>query len=186
MQKAQSVHHIPGRLRLKLSGAKGNHHLLDTIRESIQAIPDVTGVEVNPRTGSVLVLYRSREPATFLRDLRERGLNQGFLHIDAFPIPKRSVVRAVITAPLALVRRRRDSSNVGSASPSVSTRLRKFTGHALIALGVVGVLLPIVPGTPFLLAGAAVLGKKDPLVARCSGWIRNLRAALRAKPDVAR
>jgi hypothetical protein len=183
MQKAQSVHHIPGRLRLKLSGAKGNRHLLDTIRESIQAIPDVTGVEVNPRTGSVLVLYRSREPATFLRDLRERGLNQGFLHIEASSLGNRSAARAVMSAPLALLRRRRSSSNVGSESPGVGTRLRKLTGHSLIALGVVGVLLPIVPGTPFLLAGAAVLGRNDPLVARCSSWIRSLRAALREKPD---
>jgi hypothetical protein len=186
MQRAQSVHHIPGRLRLKLSGAKGNRQLLDRIRESIEAMPDVTGVKVNPRTGSVLVLYRFREPATFLRDLRERGVSQGLLHIEASPVPKRSAARAVMAAPLALFHRRRGSGNAGSASPRMSTRLRKFTGHSLIALGVVGVLLPIVPGTPFLLAGAAVLGREDPLVARCSAWIRSVRAALREKPDTGR
>jgi hypothetical protein len=184
MQTAQAVHSIPGRLRLKLSGAKGNLHLLNSLRESIQAIPEVTGVEVNPRSGSVLVRYRSREPETFLRDLCERGVKEEFLQVDdASLLRNRSAKRIAITLRRAMLVQGRGSGNVDSASPGVSTRLRKFTGRTLVALGVAGVMLPIIPGLPLLLAGAAVLGPKDPLVARSSALIRKLRAATRRESE---
>jgi len=47
-----------------------------------------------------------------------------------------------------------------------SSQVRKIAGRGLLAVGVAGVLLPVIPGTPFLLAGAAVLGRRDPMVAR--------------------
>ena len=37
-------------------------------------------------------------------------------------------------------------------------------GVLLIALGVVGCVLPILPGIPLLIAGIALLGPKHPLV----------------------
>jgi uncharacterized membrane protein YbaN (DUF454 family) len=36
--------------------------------------------------------------------------------------------------------------------------LRSLSGYGLLLLGVAGCLLPVIPGIPFLLAGAAVLG----------------------------
>ena len=36
--------------------------------------------------------------------------------------------------------------------------LRALAGYALLLLGIAGILLPIVPGFPFLIAGAAILG----------------------------
>ena len=43
-------------------------------------------------------------------------------------------------------------------SPGGSVNLRALAGYALLLLGIAGVLLPIVPGFPFLIAGAAILG----------------------------
>jgi hypothetical protein len=46
-------------------------------------------------------------------------------------------------------------------------------GNCLLAMGVAGCLLPVVPGVPFLLAGAAVLGANDPRVRRIVAlWTR--------------
>jgi uncharacterized membrane protein YbaN (DUF454 family) len=41
---------------------------------------------------------------------------------------------------------------------------RAVAGIAMITLGVVGCLLPIIPGVPFLVGGVALLGTRHPLV----------------------
>jgi hypothetical protein len=57
MHQAHVVHHIPGRVRVKLPHAKGNRALLEHVKQSISPQPGVRQVEVNPATGSVLVHY---------------------------------------------------------------------------------------------------------------------------------
>jgi hypothetical protein len=51
---------------------------------------------------------------------------------------------------------------------------RQVFGWALLIAGAVGLLLPVVPGLPLLIAGAAVLGPEHPVVrtwkARIDGW----------------
>lgn len=54
--------------------------------------------------------------------------------------------------------------------------MRKIAGRSLVALGVAGCLLPVVPGIPFLIAGAALLGPEDPLVRRFLGWAKRRSA----------
>jgi len=54
----------------------------------------------------------------------------------------------------------------------MSEALRQTGGVALIVIGIVGCLLPIMPGIPFLLAGAAVLGTDHVLVRKAYGWLR--------------
>jgi uncharacterized membrane protein YbaN (DUF454 family) len=47
-------------------------------------------------------------------------------------------------------------------------------GFGLLAVGVLGMLLPIIPGIPFLILGAALIGKDHPLIRpfvdRISRW----------------
>jgi hypothetical protein len=57
IHQAQVIHHIPGRLRVKLPKAKGNYALLQQIKESISPRPGVKRVEVSATTGSVVVHY---------------------------------------------------------------------------------------------------------------------------------
>jgi hypothetical protein len=60
---AQVVHHIPGRLRVRLPPSKRDPHLFEELREFVSGLGGVERVEVNPTTGSVLVHYHpeSRE-----------------------------------------------------------------------------------------------------------------------------
>jgi uncharacterized membrane protein YbaN (DUF454 family) len=44
------------------------------------------------------------------------------------------------------------------------TRLREATGFALVIAGLLGMLLPLIPGAPLLVAGVAVLGTNHPLI----------------------
>ena len=42
--------------------------------------------------------------------------------------------------------------------------VKLFSGIGLLLLGVLGMLLPIMPGIPFLIAGVAILGTEHPLI----------------------
>jgi hypothetical protein len=54
---AHVAHHVPGRLRLKVPGAKGNPEFLEKVKDALAPISGITEIEVNPVTGSVLVQY---------------------------------------------------------------------------------------------------------------------------------
>ncbi len=55
----------------------------------------------------------------------------------------------------------------------VLSTIRVGLGFALIVAGVLGLLLPVVPGIPLLIAGVAMVGVDHP-------WIRPLVGRLRA------
>jgi len=63
------------------------------------------------------------------------------------------------------------------------TRFREVAGFALLMAGLLGLLLPIIPGVPLLLAGVAILGvdhpKIQPWIARLKRWRGSLRRGKR-------
>lgn len=52
---------------------------------------------------------------------------------------------------------------------------RKLAGRSLVVFGIAGWLLPVIPGTPFVLAGALLLGREDPLVRFAGRAVRRCR-----------
>ena len=54
------VHHIPGRARLRTSEVFG-HETSIGLADGLEVLPGVEGVRVNPRTGSVLLLYQTED-----------------------------------------------------------------------------------------------------------------------------
>ena len=57
----QYVHHVPGRLRVRVPDTKGNLAEANSLEKRIRAQKGVRDVQTNPLTGSVLVYY---DPAT--------------------------------------------------------------------------------------------------------------------------
>jgi uncharacterized protein YqgC (DUF456 family) len=49
--------------------------------------------------------------------------------------------------------------------------LRTTLGFLLIVAGVIALPIPILPGLPFIAAGATLLGPKHPLIHRCRVWL---------------
>jgi uncharacterized protein len=68
----------------------------------------------------------------------------------------------------------------------MSHKLRELSGFGLVALGVVGCLLPIIPGIPFLAAGVAVLGTDHVLVRRSRAWLEGKGIMKRPQRDDSR
>jgi hypothetical protein len=56
---------------------------------------------------------------------------------------------------------------------AVQRKVRTVTGLTLIGLGVLGILLPIIPGAPLLIVGVALVGANHP-------WVRPFTVRLRA------
>ncbi len=63
-------HQTLGRVRMKFSSAKGNPELLDEIGKKFAGIVAVESCEVNPITGSVVLLYDTRRHEDFHDHLR--------------------------------------------------------------------------------------------------------------------
>jgi Heavy metal associated domain 2 len=60
----QLVHFLPGRVRVKLPRLKGNASLAGEIERTLTALQGIRHVETSTTTGSVLVLYEPRLPAS--------------------------------------------------------------------------------------------------------------------------
>lgn len=52
-----TLHHLPGRLRLRLAALRRNPALAARLRHTLAPLPGVADVEANPLTGSLLVRY---------------------------------------------------------------------------------------------------------------------------------
>jgi hypothetical protein len=61
---ARIEHNIPGRIRIKIPTAKGNHKAFDTYKAAISSLPGTKQVHAKPETGSIVIHYDS-ESADF-------------------------------------------------------------------------------------------------------------------------
>jgi cation transport ATPase len=55
--KFDVAHQVPGRVRMKVPGAKGNPEMLQQIAQTFAAIPGIQQITVNPATGSLVMRY---------------------------------------------------------------------------------------------------------------------------------
>ena len=79
---ARVVHHIKGRIRVRVPSAKGDHHALQRIKESISPMPGVRDVQVNSATGGILVHYDSGHYEDFHQHLTEHGETAGLFALQ--------------------------------------------------------------------------------------------------------
>jgi Heavy metal associated domain 2 len=57
---ARIEHNIPGRIRIKIPTAKGNHKAFDTYKAAISCLPGTKQVHAKPETGSIVIHYDSK------------------------------------------------------------------------------------------------------------------------------
>jgi hypothetical protein len=57
------VHHVPGRIRVRVEGAPDPADLLDRLQPVLASLPPVTALRVNAALGSVIIHYAGPMPA---------------------------------------------------------------------------------------------------------------------------
>ena len=57
--------------------------------------------------------------------------------------------------------------------------VRSIGGVLLVVVGLLGLVFPVIPGVPLLMAGVAVLGPQHPVVRPVVGWFRQIRRGWR-------
>jgi hypothetical protein len=55
--KLKIAHQVPGRIRMKISAAKGDPEMLEEIKSVFAVIPGLSKVSANPTTGSIVLHY---------------------------------------------------------------------------------------------------------------------------------
>lgn len=73
---AQNVHHVPGRLRVRVPRVKNNPEYGRVVETSIAGMEGVSAVQANPVTGSVIIHYdpRTAEVSALFARLADHGL----------------------------------------------------------------------------------------------------------------
>jgi len=57
----------------------------------------------------------------------------------------------------------------------VLNKIKIFLGVVFLVAGVLGTLLPVLPGAPIILAGVTLLGSDHPLTKALAGWVKPWR-----------
>jgi hypothetical protein len=75
--RTHAVHHVRGRIRLKVPRAKGNSQILSEVKDAISGLEGVRRVEANPGTGGLVVHYDPALHAGFHEQLAQHGTSAG-------------------------------------------------------------------------------------------------------------
>ncbi|GAB6067825.1 hypothetical protein JCM13664_11440 [Methylothermus subterraneus] len=97
--RAYLSHLASGRTRLKIPSKRGDVAYFQALQTALAARSDVLEVEVNPRTGSILLVH---DVSLDLRDLGQQARQQGWFDLDPTP-PSRESLSALASRQLARV-----------------------------------------------------------------------------------
>jgi hypothetical protein len=77
---AHIVHHVPGRMRIRVHGAKHNPKMFDRLKGALSHTDGITRIDTNRDTGSMVIHYRNKRPEQFMHELIQHG--QSTQHFD--------------------------------------------------------------------------------------------------------
>jgi len=129
------AHASPGRLRIRVPSQKGNLAALKSQGDQLAACPGILSIEVNPGTGSILLLHQ-----TTVREIAEYARSRNVLSFEA---PKSAKV------PSVELRR-----NLGETFKSVDRQIKSLTSGDMDLNGFAVAAL-VVAGSVQLLSGSA-------------------------------
>jgi hypothetical protein len=128
------VHTTIGRVRLRVPRVVGDQDYASKLQQALSSIPSVTEVRINPLAGSVIVHYDSSLPLDYLFITIDRADSLAILPT----LPVQSADNLSIEAWFALI-------------TETGKYLLRTLGTLSMMIGIAGLILPLIPGTPFLL-----------------------------------
>ena len=127
------AHASTGRLRIRVPSQKGNLAALKSQGDQLAACPGILSIEVNPGTGSILLLHQ-----TTVREIADYARSRNVLSFDA---------QTSVKVPSAELRR-----NLGDTFKSVDRQIKSLTSGDMDLSGLAVAAL-VVAGTVQLLSG---------------------------------
>ena len=76
------LHHVAGRMRLRVPGAKGNSKILEEIRRALLPLEGVRDVATNSTIGTVVIDYDAARAAEFPRRLTDHVADRKILRLQ--------------------------------------------------------------------------------------------------------
>jgi hypothetical protein len=137
---ARIVHHVPGRIRIKVTGAKEDSEYFAVVQRLISELAGVKSVRVNATSASIVIDYNPSDPVFHFR-LRQNSAVGTWLDITEDDALLAAVDDAVTTGVEYLERHSRLAESVVSTAQHLDTRLRKASDgyldlKVLLPLGV--------------------------------------------------
>lgn len=129
------AHASTGRLRIRIPSQKGNLTALKSLGDQLAACPGIISLEVNPGTGSILLLHQST-----VQEIAEYARSRSLFSLDEQKSSR---------MPSAELRR-----NLGETFKSVDRQIQNLTGGDMDLSGFAMAAL-VVTGTAQILTGNA-------------------------------
>lgn len=144
MSGYEIVHAIKGRIRLRILRLANDSTYAARLTDWLTTLSGVTQVNVNSFAKSITIFYHDDTPAA--------GFIQGLLSSAQILTESKTAavtVESAMTDPLQVVTQA--ATDWKPWFYRLAVTLLQVAGVALLVIGIVGVLLPILPGTPFLI-----------------------------------
>jgi hypothetical protein len=137
---ARIVHHVPGRIRIKVTGAREDSEYFSVVRRLISELSGVESVRVNATSSSIVVAYNPSDPVFRVR-LRDSSAVSEWLDLTEGGGLFAAMDDAVITGVRYLERHSRLAESVVSTAEQMDNSLRRASDgyldlKVLLPLGV--------------------------------------------------
>jgi len=143
------LHQIPGRIRIGIPKLAKDEVYAQQLKSTLQSLNLVTEVRINPRASSIVINYTSESN-------QDQAIQPSILSpiqvIDVSGLPLTELEKLQADSLLNEIKIWLNGT-VKNIAPTV--------GQISLALGILGVILPLVPGTPFLLLSSFCFSLAD-------------------------
>ena len=132
---ARIVHQVPGRIRIKVTGAKEDSAYFAMLQRMISDLAGVESVRVSASSASIVVAYNPSDPGFHYR-IRENNALSEWLELSDDGALIEAIDDAVTTGVRYLERHSRLAESVVSSAEQLDSRLRRASdGYLDLKLG---------------------------------------------------
>jgi copper chaperone CopZ len=122
-RSAHVVHHVPGRLRIKVKGVRGEAEFFASVERAIGALDGVDGVRVNLSSSSIVVDYRPSDTSFHFRLQKDQALGS-WLRLDGEDALIAAIDESVTAGARYLERHSRLAESIVSTAEHLDSNLR--------------------------------------------------------------
>ncbi len=144
LEKSYSIaHEIPGRIRFSIPKLATDSDYADKLKTLVESDSKVTDVRLNQKAGSIAISYQS--------DLNtDDQIRAHLVNLIEENAPAYARVTQGITLSFASTHFL-EENKIGTVLTNIKNVVLIIVGSISLVIGVIGVILPLVPGTPFLI-----------------------------------